>query len=349
MQDKTKFRRIILDLFDGSDAGAAEGTGDGGSTSAVDHAAAQRGRELGLDDDLLEDYAAAFGKGNGSGGRGGSEDDDTEDTVNENDNNEGAENDEDLDAEFEELVKGKFKGAFQKRVGKDISDRVNRAKRDMAALKSKAAKSDRVLALLAEKYGDADPDKLYDAVRQDNDLWRQAALDSGGTVDDVIKGFDNKQAAEAQKQELENLRQYKAANELNNRLQALAMKTRETYPDFNLEAEFNNPKFRQALDIIAESNENLNKANGTQNEIFDVTFAYEMAHADELRANTIKRTAKAAASAAMQTMQANRSRPQENAAKRTSPGKAKSYSEMTDKEFEAELERIECGEAKIRR
>ena len=53
MQEKTKFRRIILDLFDGSDAGAAEGTGDGGSTSAVDHAAAQRGRELGLDDDTV--------------------------------------------------------------------------------------------------------------------------------------------------------------------------------------------------------------------------------------------------------------------------------------------------------
>ena len=336
MQEKTKFRRIILDLFDGSDAGAAEGTGDGGSTSAVDHAAAQRGRELGLDDDLLEDYAAAFGRGNGSGERGGGED-----------NNEGAENDEDLDAEFEELVKGKFKGAFQKRVGKDISDRVNRAKRDMAALESKAAKSDRVLALLAEKYGDADPDKLYDAVRQDNDLWRQVALDNGGTVDDVIKGFDSKQAAEAQKQELENLRQYQAANELNNRLQALAQKTRETYPDFNLEAEFNNPKFRQALDIIAASNEQQNKANGTQNEIFDVTYAYELAHADELRANTIKRTAKAAASAAMQTMQANRSRPQENAAKRTSPGKAKSIDELSDAEFDKLVERVRRREASI--
>lgn len=349
MQEKTKFRRIILDLFDGSDAGAGEGAGDGGSTSAVDHAAAQRGRELGLDDDLLEDYAAAFGGGNGSGQRGGSEDDDTDDTGNENDNNEEAGNEEDLDAEFEELVKGKYKDAYKSRTSALIRDRVTRANKDRAALESKVQKSDRVLGLLAAKYNTEDPDALYTAIRGDNDLWRQNALDSGSTIEDVLAKIDSTEAAKAQQQELESLREYRAVNELNNRLQALAQKTREIYPDFNLEAEFNNPKFKQALDVIAASNEQLNKANGTQNEIFDVTFAYEIAHADELRANTIKRTAKAAASAAMQTMQANRSRPTENAAKRTSPGKSKSYSEMTDKEFEAELEKIERGEARIRR
>ena len=347
MQEKTKFRRIILDLFDGSDAGAGEGAGDGGSTSAVDHAAAQRGRELGLDDDLLEDYAAAFGGGNGSGQRGGSEDDDTDDTGNENDNNEEAGNEEDLDAEFEELVKGKYKDAYKSRTSALIRDRVTRANKDRAALESKVQKSDRVLRLLAAKYNTEDPDALYTAIRGDNDLWRQNALDSGSTIEDVLAKIDSTEAAKAQQQELESLREYRAVNELNNRLQALAQKTREIYPDFNLEAEFNNPKFKQALDVIAASNEQQNKANGTQNEIFDVTFAYEMAHADELRANTIKRTAKAAASAAMQTMQANRSRPQENAAKRTSPGRPKSIDELSDAEFDKLVEKVRRREVSI--
>ena len=348
MRKKRTFRGIILNLFDGSGAGAAnggsEGGGDGASTNSADPAAAQRGRDLGLSDDLLDDYTAAFGKREN---RGGQERGVGEQTDEETENSGNGEESGDLDAEFEELVKGKYKDAFHKRVGKDVKDRVDRANRDRAELESKVEKSNRVLGLLAAKYGSEDPDTIYNALRGDNDLWRQNALDTGQTVEDIINGIDSNQAAKAQQAELESLRQYKAANELNNRLQTLAAETRKTYPDFNLEAEFKNPKFRGALDFIAAQNEQRNRDSGTNDEIFDVTYAYELAHADELRANTIKRTAKAAASAAMQTMQANRSRPQENAAKPTTAAKQKSYGEMSDKEFADYVQRVKLGEARI--
>ena len=65
MQNKRKFMGIILNLFDGSGAGAAqggaEGGGDGETTSSVDRATMQRAKELNISDDLMEDYAKAFG------------------------------------------------------------------------------------------------------------------------------------------------------------------------------------------------------------------------------------------------------------------------------------------------
>ena len=120
MRKKRIYRGIILNLFDGSGADAAnggsEGGGDGGATTSADPAAAQRGRELGLSDDLLDDYAAAFGKrGNrGAQERGGEQ---TNGEQTESSGN-GEANGGDPDAEFDELVKGKYKDAYHKRVGK---------------------------------------------------------------------------------------------------------------------------------------------------------------------------------------------------------------------------------------
>ena len=347
MQKKRIYMGIILNLFDGSGAGAATGgaggEGDGDATSSVDSAAMQRGRELGLSDDLLDDYAAAFGQKGAQNAQNAQEDS----GENNEDNNQEAEDSEDLDAEFEELVKGKYKDAYHKRTENFIKDRMGKANKDKAALKSKVEKSDKVLSLLAAKYGSDDPDAIYNALRGDSDVWRQMALDSGKSAEEVISGIDNAQAEKQREAELKNLRQYKAANELNSRLQSLAKETKKTYPDFDLTREFENPRFRAALDAIADQNTEQNRRNGTSNEVFDLTFAYELAHADELRTNTIKRTAKAAASAAMQTMQANRGRVRENAARPTAPSMPKSYAEMSDEEFAAYEERVRNGAAKI--
>lgn len=342
MQNKRKFTGIILNLFDGSGAGAAqggaEGGGDGETTSSVDRATVQRAKELNISDDLMEDYAKAFGN-KAERGTGQS----TEETT----NNEETEEAEDLDAEFDALVKGKFKDVYHKRTENFVKDRTSKANRDRAELEAKAAKSDNVMNLLAEKYGTSDPDALLEAIRGDNEMWRQKAIDAGQTAEEFIESYDQKQSAAAQQQELESLRQYKAANELNMRLQTLASETQKVYPDFSLEAEFNNPKFRAALDMIAQQNEEQNKATGTSNEVFDLTFAYEMAHADELRSNTIRRTAKAAQNAMAQTMQAQRQRPAENAARQTVPARAKSYRDYTDEEFAEKLERVKRGMDKI--
>lgn len=342
---KRQFRGIILNLFDGEGAGAATGGaaggGDGESTSsaAIKPEVRARGREIGVDDDLMEDYQSAFYGGNGNSG-------DTK-GAEQHENNEETGQEENLDAEFEELIKGKYKDAYHKRTESFIKDRLGRANKGRAELEARAAKSDRVMQLLAEKYGDADPDKLYDALRSDNELWRQQAIDNGQTAEEFLKGYDDRQKAEAQQRELEELRQYKEVNELDRRLQGLARQTREIYPDFDLEAEFGNPKFRAALDMVAAQNTESNRSSGKQGEVYDLTFAYELAHADEIRANQIKRVSKATASAVAQTIQANRSRVQENAGRTTVPRQQKSVDELTDEEFDKLLDRVRRGEAHI--
>ena len=338
---KKEYIRIILNLFDGSGASAAadgaEGGGDGENHSSVDPAVLRRGKELNLSDDLMEDYAKAYG-------RKGAEEENKEDNSEE----QGQENEgEDLDAEFDELINGKYKDAFHKRVGKDVKDRVDRANRDKAELETKVSKLSRISELLTSKYGTDDPDAIYEAVKGDDDFWRQVALNSGKSVENIISDIDTEHAKQAQQAELENLRRYKETNELNMRLQSLAQQTKEVYPDFDLVSEFENPRFRQALDFIAAQNDRQNKENGTSKEIFDVTYAYELAHADELRENTIRRAAKAAAGATMHNIQANRNRAVENATKRTAPQQQKSYDDMSDEEFAKELERVRRGEGRI--
>lgn len=332
--------KIILNLFDGDSAGAAQGTESnseaaGEGEKAVSRQAAQRGRELGISDDLLSDYENAFFKGGAQPDEGQTqqtEEQETEDNT---------------DAEFEKLITGKYKDAYKKKTESFIKERVKKANKDNAELRSQLDKTSRISQLLSDKYGEQDADKLYESLRNDQDFWRQKALDSGRTVDEMMNDYDATQAAQAQQQELETLRREKAAAQLNTRLEALAKETQKEYPDFDLHAELENKRFRQALDYIAAQNDEANKANGTDNEIFDLTYAYELAHSDEIKANTIKRVSKATASAVAQTLQANRNRPKENAGTHTSQAKAKSYGEMSDEEFAAYLEKVRRKEARI--
>ena len=100
---KRDYIGIILNLFDGDGAGAAQSTGssegDGGTTRAGVRPDVQaRGREIGVSDDLMESYQKAFhaDKAQAEG-----------ETRQTDDNDNGEADQEDTDAAFEELIKGK--------------------------------------------------------------------------------------------------------------------------------------------------------------------------------------------------------------------------------------------------
>ena len=133
------------------------------------------------------------------------------------------------------------------------------------------------------------------------------------------------------------------------RLQGLARETQKQYPDFDLRSEFANPKFRAALDFIAQQREEQNKRSGRNDEVFDLTFAYEMAHAQEIRDNTIKRVSHATQRAVAQDIASGARRPQENAGRHSAPARPRSVDDMSDEEFDAFLEKVKNGEARIGR
>ena len=343
------YLELTLNLFDEGGAGTSSagttGTGEGSASTStantVRKEVAQKGRSMGLSEDLLEDYQKAYDSKNTTSKPTAAETQINTETQSE-----------DLEAEFDSLVKGKFKDVYGKRTGGLISDRMSKRDAQIAQLKAQNDGANKIINVLAQKYPKVDSnnlDALLEAVLNDSDTWSQKAMDTGLTAEEARKQFDEEQRRLSTENELNELRREKATRELDARFQNLAQATRQMYPDFDLQTEMGNPKFCAALDFIAQQNEARNKENGKNDEIFDLTYAYELAHADEIRNETVKKVSKATISAVTQNIVANGRRPHENANRTSVPTRPKSTSDMSDAEFDNLLKGIKAGTAHIPR
>lgn len=339
-----KYLKVIINLFDGDGAGTTSNGGEtagngsgaatGTQTAEIKQETKTKAQRLGLSDDLLESYQNAYGEG------------ESKETATEADEPIESEN---LDDEFERMIKGKYKEQFGKKMNSSFSDRFSKAKNQIDALTNQLNEGNEILNIIANKYNvdGKDTKTLLKAVKEDSSYFSEKALDSGMTAEELQEKYFSDKEANETKEELNRLKQERAMAQLDTRLKNLAGKTRETYPQFDLQEEMNNPAFTAALDFIANRNTEKNKATGRNDEVFDTTFAYEMAHADELRQQMVNRTAKAAMSAATKHMQANSNRISENVNQRSSRNVAKSVRNMSDSEFDTLVENIKNGTAHI--
>lgn len=340
----SEYLKVILALHDGEGA-AADGAepsdnNSAESTSTITSQTRQRAGELHVDDDLLEDYNAAFGKKTNTP------------TSKENlENTAEQEKSDTRRADFDSIFK-EYKDDFTKKAEEMFSDRFKNKDIEIKSLKESAAQADELFGILSQRYPDIDKNDrkaLADAVRNDDDIWMPAAEKSGTTVNDVRTNYEQKREHDRTQKELTELRRDKAARELDVRLQQVARQTRQKYPDFNLQEEMQNPEFRSALDFVAQRKTEQNKINGTQDEVFDLTRAYEMAHMDELREQSVQKIGSAAMSAVSQSIASNR-RPKENAgSKGGTRAQQKSISEMSDEEFDRLAEDVMAGRRSIPR
>ena len=343
-----KFLNLIVNLHDGDSAGAADG-GDGNGENGVatstennniSRETRERAERIGIGDDLIDDYNKAFGNGN----------------QNQNNNAEGENNSTDTDGEenseeeFEKLIKGKFKNVYQNRVQSLVKDRLSTKDKQISDMKKKENTGNQIFALIANKYNvqPDDLDGLLKAVTEDKDLFAEKALAAGVTTEEARNDFFNQQKTNAQEEELETLRREKAARELDTHLRSIAAETQKEFPNFNLEEEFQNPSFRTALDFIAQQRNEQNEKTGRNDEIYDLTTAYKMAHFDELQKDLVKRSSSAAISAAAQSIQSGARRPTENAVKKSgTTTQRKSVADMSDAEFDAFYQKVRRGEAHL--
>lgn len=343
-----KFINLIVNLHDGDSAGAADG-GDGNGESGeatntennnISRETRERAERIGIGDDLIDDYNRAFGNGN----------------QNQNNNAEGENNSTDTDGEenseeeFEKLIKGKFKNVYQNRVQSLVKDRLSTKDKQISDMQKKENTGNQIFALIANKYNvqPDDLDGLLKAVTEDKDLFAEKALAAGVTTEEARNNFFTQQKTNAQEEELETLRKEKAARELDTHLRTIAAETMKEFPNFNLEDEFQNPSFRTALDFIAQQRNEQNEKTGRNDEIYDLTTAYKMAHFDELQKDLVKRSSSAAISAAAQSIQSGARRPTENAVKKSgTTTQRKSVADMSDAEFEAFYEKVRRGEAHL--
>lgn len=345
-----RYLRVIVNLFDGDGVGTAAASGESGDSNSGASTGTQgveirqdtrdKAKSLGLSDDLLESYQNSLD----SKKRNSQPEQQTETQAEEP-------TEENLDEEFENLIKGKYKEQHAKKMNASFSERFAKQKGQIESLQSQLNLGNEILDIIANKYkiDASDRNALLEAVKGDISYFSEKALDNGTTATELQKTFFEEKQNNKDHEELTQLRREKAMRELDTRLQQLSVSTKEKYPDFNLQEEMNNPAFTAALDFIANRNSERNKATGKSDEVFDLTFAYEMAHADELRQQLVNRTAKAAMSAATQHVQANANRFNESVNQRSSRSTPKSVRDMSDSEFALFVENVKNGTAHIPR
>lgn len=339
----SEYLKVILALHDGegaaSDGAEQSGNNSAESTGTITSQTRQRAGELHIDDDLLEDYNAAFG---------------TKASTQTSENSENTaeqENSGTQRADFDTVFK-EYKDDFTKKAEEMFSERFKNKDSEIKSLRESAAQADELFEIMAQRYPEIakeDRKALTEAIKKDNDIWAPIAERNSSTIDEARTNYDQTRERERTQEELTQLRREKSARELDARLQQVARKTQQKYPDFNLQEEIQNPDFRSALDFVAQRKTEENKRNGTNDEIFDITRAYEMAHMDELREQSVQKIGSAAMSAVSQSIASNR-RAKENAgSKGGARAQQKSISEMSDEEFDRFAEDVMAGRRSIPR
>ena len=276
--------RPLLSLFD-----------EGGTGSGVTPGAADPGNGSKSDNGLTNVIYGKQGDSPASGAQG------TEGTSNVNSSGSVAGNDtsatantaEGSDEDFDALIKGRFKDAFNKRV-KSIVDRRTKNNGELAKYKNDTQE---LLALLAGKYGVKSDDigAVTRAVQEDDSFFEEAAYKEGLTVEQYKYKLKLEKENEALRNEKRRAENERAAGERLRSWYEQAEKLTGLYPEFDLETEAKNPGFVKLL----------------QSGI-DLKTAYEVIHNDEIVSGAMRVTANAVKKQVTDNIRARGMRPAEN-------------------------------------
>ena len=236
---------------------------------------------------------------------------------------------EDLNAEFDKLIKGKFKEQY----GAKVQDTIQKRLKGTQETVDKYNALTPTLELMARKYGVdvGDIDALSKAVADDDAYYEQEALERGMSVKQ-LKEFKKMERdnAELRRQMQEKERKANADRLVASWMQQ-AEAIKQVYPSFDMNAEMNNPKF---LDLL--------KSN------IDVRTAYEVLHKDEIIPAAMQFTAKTVESKIAKKIAAQASRPIENGVSSGSPAVVKNdVTQLTKADRQEIIRRVQRGE-KIR-
>lgn len=228
---------------------------------------------------------------------------------------EGTETSEDLDKEFNELIKGKFKEQFQARQERAIRSRLKASEADRETI----AQGEQLRAKIAARYGleDASMEDVLAAVDGDDTLLEDAAAQAGLSTAQYKAMSDAKQAAAEAKAELEANRRAAMEEEFNRKLAREEEVCRKSFPDFDFMTEKENPQFTNLL------------KSGVK-----MIDAYKFAHMDELMANGMATAASKGAAATAAAVRNNLSRPAEAGIRGSAAVSANlDFGKMSDEDF----------------
>ena len=211
----------------------------------------------------------------------------------------------DSNAEFEELIRGKFKDQYSKKVQDTIQKRLKGTQETVDKFNSMTP----MLEMLSRKYGvDAsDVEALSKAIQEDDAYYEDEAMEMGITVQQLkeIRKLE-RENAEFKKMQTEQENKAKAA-QLVSAWQEQAQQTKSVYPSFDMDAEMQNPQFV-----------NLLRSN------VDVRTAFEVLHKDEIIPAAMQYTAQQTKSKIAKSIASGSNRPAENGISSQSAARVKS-------------------------
>ena len=232
----------------------------------------------------------------------------------------------DLNAEFEALVKGKFKAQYDAKMQDTIQKRLKGSKETADKLKAVSP----ILEMMGKKYGvDAsDISALTKALEDDDSYYEAEAMERDMSVSQLkaIKKVE-RENAQLSRQLKESQDREKA-----DRLHAVWLQqeqaAKQVYPSFNMEAELQNPEF---VNLITNN--------------VDVKTAYEVLHRDEIIPAAMQFAAQAVEQNISKKIAANGVRPSENGMGSQASAVVKSdVSKLTKMDIDEVARRVARGE-----
>lgn len=232
----------------------------------------------------------------------------------------------DLNAEFEALVKGKYKAQYDARMQDTIQKRLKGSKETADKLKAVSP----ILEMMGKKYGvDAsDISALTKAIEDDDSYYEAEAMERDMSVSQ-LKAIKKVERENAQlSRQLKETQDREKADRLHAVWVQQEQATKQVYPSFNMEAELQNPEF---VNLITNN--------------VDVKTAYEVLHRDEIIPAAMQFAAQAVEQNIAKKIAANGVRPSENGMGSQASAVVKSdVSKLTKMDIDEIARRVARGE-----
>lgn len=226
--------------------------------------------------------------------------------------------------------KADFKDEYDAEVQGLVKERLKKSNDRLNAAKEFKSKSDKVFEALAVMYGlDAkDYDGITRAVENDNSFYEEKAVAAGMDVNEYRKLQQMKRENEQLRQQNEDyVRQQQREQQYRTWIQQ-GQQTKEIYPNFDINAESQNPDFMRLL-----------------NSGVDVTTAFEVVHKNEIMTAGMRYAANQTAAKIRQNAGANAYRPTENGiSEHAASSTTIDISKLSNEQMEEYIRRAKAGE-----
>ena len=223
----------------------------------------------------------------------------------------------DLDAEFAQLIEGKFKDIYGKRVAETINSRF----KNQADYAEELEATDRALSPLYIKYGleIGDIEGLEEAISGDESLFAAEAEDEGITPEQYQANIALQIEAAQARQMREQIEEQQHQRELDTLYRGQAAELSEAFPAFDLDMEYQtNEKFADALDRLG-----------------NVQDAFYLAHRDDILRGSQNQTQQQTQQDMVTNIKKKAARPPESAAKpRPAVVRKSDPSKLTDEDID---------------